>query len=54
MAPSAKEADLTWRHGPVNKRLTHALVHGITDFIEADTEEARQAPRSRSTSSKGR
>jgi 5-methyltetrahydrofolate--homocysteine methyltransferase len=26
----------------VEKRLSHALVHGITDFIEADTEEARQ------------
>ena len=28
----------TW---PVDKRLSHALVHGITEFIEADTEEAR-------------
>jgi 5-methyltetrahydrofolate--homocysteine methyltransferase len=37
-----KEADLAWRDGPVEARLTHALVHGITDFIEADTEEARQ------------
>ena len=27
---------------PVEKRLSHALVHGIVDFIEADTEEARQ------------
>ncbi len=34
--------DLTWREGPVEARLTHALVHGITDFIEEDTEEARQ------------
>jgi 5-methyltetrahydrofolate--homocysteine methyltransferase len=33
--------DLSWREGPVEARLTHALVHGITDFIEADTEEAR-------------
>ena len=38
----AKEKDLSWREGTVEERLTHALVHGITDFIEADTEEARQ------------
>ena len=38
-----KEADLAWREWPVGKRLTHALVHGITDFIEVDTEEARRA-----------
>ncbi len=37
----AKEKDLSWREAPVEARLTHALVHGITDFIEADTEEAR-------------
>jgi 5-methyltetrahydrofolate--homocysteine methyltransferase len=36
-----KEADLAWRGLPVGKRLAHALVHGITDFIEDDTEEAR-------------
>ncbi|HET8551375.1 MAG TPA: methionine synthase, partial [Gammaproteobacteria bacterium] len=36
-----READLSWREGPVTERLTHALVHGITDFVEADTEEAR-------------
>jgi len=36
-----KEKDLSWREGTVQERLTHALVHGITDFIEADTEEAR-------------
>jgi 5-methyltetrahydrofolate--homocysteine methyltransferase len=41
-----KEADLTWREWPVEKRLSHALVHGITDFIETDVEEARKnAPR---------
>ncbi len=34
--------DLTWREAPVNERLRHALVHGITDFIEADTEESRK------------
>ncbi|WP_428298426.1 methionine synthase [Hyphomicrobium sp.] len=36
-----KEKDLSWREGTVQERLTHSLVHGITDFIEADTEEAR-------------
>jgi 5-methyltetrahydrofolate--homocysteine methyltransferase len=41
-----KEADLAWREWPVEKRLTHALVHGITDFIETDVDEARRrAPR---------
>ena len=34
--------DLSWREGPVEERLSHALVHGIVDFIEEDTEEARQ------------
>jgi 5-methyltetrahydrofolate--homocysteine methyltransferase len=34
--------DLSWREAPVEERLAHALVRGITDFIEADTEEARQ------------
>ncbi len=38
-----KEADLAWREWPVDKRLSHALVHGITDYIEQDTEAARQA-----------
>jgi 5-methyltetrahydrofolate--homocysteine methyltransferase len=38
-----KEADLAWREWPVEKRLSHALVHGITDFITEDTEEARLA-----------
>src|ERR1700757_845186 len=32
----AKEADLAWREWPVEKRLSHALVHGITDFIGED------------------
>src|SRR6201990_2348437 len=36
-----KEADLAWREWPVERRLSHALVHGVTDFIEVDTEEAR-------------
>ncbi|GAB3371779.1 methionine synthase [Amycolatopsis echigonensis] len=34
--------DLSWRDNPVAERLSHALVHGIVDFIEEDTEEARQ------------
>ena len=38
-----RELDLSWREAPVAKRLEHALVHGIVDFIEADTEEARAA-----------
>jgi len=38
----AKEKDLAWRDAPVEKRLEHALVAGITEFIEADVEEARQ------------
>ena len=37
----AKERDLAWREWPVEKRLEHALVNGITEFIEQDTEEAR-------------
>ena len=35
--------DLVWREGPVAARLSHALVHGVTEYIEADTEEARLA-----------
>jgi len=38
----AKAQDLSWREWVVEKRLTHALVHGITDFIAEDVEEARQ------------
>ena len=34
--------DLSWREKPVEERLTHSLVHGINDYIEIDTEEARQ------------
>ncbi len=37
----AKGPDLTWREGTVEARITHALVNGVTDYIEADTEEAR-------------
>jgi 5-methyltetrahydrofolate--homocysteine methyltransferase len=35
--------DLAWRSGTVSERLSHALVHGVTEFIDADTEEARLA-----------
>ena len=37
-----KIEDLAWRQWPVEKRLEHALVKGITDYIEEDTEQARQ------------
>src|SRR5204862_2592238 len=37
-----REVDLSWRDAPVEQQLEHALVHGIVDFIEEDTEEARQ------------
>ncbi|TDO37491.1 methionine synthase [Paractinoplanes brasiliensis] len=37
-----REVDLSWRDAPVAERLSYALVHGIVDYIEADTEEARQ------------
>jgi 5-methyltetrahydrofolate--homocysteine methyltransferase len=37
----SKEKDLSWREAPVEKRIEYALVKGIVDFIEADTEEAR-------------
>jgi 5-methyltetrahydrofolate--homocysteine methyltransferase len=39
----AREQDLSWREQPVNERLKHALVEGITTFIEEDVEEARRA-----------
>ncbi|AMX02456.1 methionine synthase [Microbulbifer thermotolerans] len=39
----ARKEDLSWRQLPVNKRLEHALVKGINNFIEEDTEEARLA-----------
>ena len=37
----AKEKDLAWREWPVEQRISHALVNGITEFIDADTDEAR-------------
>jgi 5-methyltetrahydrofolate--homocysteine methyltransferase len=42
-AGTKREVDLSWREAPVEERLSHALVHGIVDFVEADAEEARQA-----------
>ena len=38
---AARVVDLKWREAPVGKRIEHALVNGITEFIDADTEEAR-------------
>ncbi|SHH75219.1 methionine synthase (B12-dependent) [Chryseolinea serpens] len=40
-ATKEKKADDEWRSGTVEERLTHALVKGIIDFIDQDTEEAR-------------
>ena len=37
-----REIDLSWRESSFGKRIEHALVHGIADFIEQDAEEARQ------------
>ncbi len=37
-----KKADQEWRKKPVNERLAHALINGIAEFVEEDTEEARQ------------
>ena len=37
-----KKEDLAWREWPVEKRLEHALVKGVDQYIEQDTEEARQ------------
>ncbi|ATC93596.1 methionine synthase [Pseudoalteromonas tunicata] len=42
MAQAERVEDLLWRSWPVAKRLEHALVKGITDYIEEDTEECRQ------------
>ncbi len=41
-AAAEKKDDMEWRSWPVEKRLEHALVKGITEFIDDDTEEARQ------------
>ncbi|HNF48582.1 MAG TPA: dihydropteroate synthase, partial [Chitinophagales bacterium] len=37
-----KEEDLSWRNQPVNERLKHALVKGLIEYIDEDTEECRQ------------
>ncbi len=37
--------DLAWRGRPVSERLKHALIHGVTDYIDTDTEEARREAR---------
>ncbi len=42
-APAAEAEASAWRSWPVERRLAHALVEGILDHIEADTEEARRA-----------
>lgn len=39
---ATKTTDTAWRDAPVEKRLEHALVKGITEYIEADTEDAYQ------------
>ncbi|MDH3280345.1 MAG: methionine synthase [Gammaproteobacteria bacterium] len=39
---TAAAQDLAWRDWPVGKRLEHALVKGVADHIESDTEQARQ------------
>ena len=36
-----QEKDAAWREGRVDKRLEHALVNGVADYIDADVEEAR-------------
>jgi 5-methyltetrahydrofolate--homocysteine methyltransferase len=38
----AVEKDTKWREAPVEERLAHALIKGIVDFVDEDTEEARQ------------
>jgi 5-methyltetrahydrofolate--homocysteine methyltransferase len=40
-AGQKRQVDLAWREATVGARLTHALVHGVVDFIEQDVEEAR-------------
>ncbi len=40
-AGSKRVVDMAWRDAPVQQRLTHALVHGVIDFLDQDLEEAR-------------
>ena len=42
-AKEVKAQDLAWRELPVDERIAHALVNGVNEYIEADTEEARLA-----------
>ncbi|MDA3041422.1 MAG: B12-binding domain-containing protein, partial [Actinomycetota bacterium] len=39
----AASVDLTWREGPADRRLVHALVYGLDEWVVSDTEEARQS-----------
>jgi 5-methyltetrahydrofolate--homocysteine methyltransferase len=39
---TAKGPDLAWREKPVTERISHALVHGIDEYVEQDTEECRK------------
>ncbi len=48
-----KEKDLTWREWPVEQRISHALVNGITEFIDADTDEARLKRRAAAACDRG-
>jgi len=50
----AEVVEEAWREASVEQRLQHAMVHGIVDFIDADTEEARRKLLARSWSSKAR
>ena len=52
--PRIRGKDLTWRTRPVEERISHALVNGITEFIDADTEEARRNSPARLRLSRGR
>src|SRR5687767_10272238 len=38
-----RQEDLAWRSAPVRERLVHALVQGVDEHIEIDTEEARRS-----------
>src|SRR6266550_1632853 len=41
-AGAKREVDLTWREGTIEERLAYAVLHGEVEFIETETEEARQ------------
>ena len=44
-----REEDLSWREAPVGKRIEHALVHGVAEFVVEDVEEVRAGVSGRST-----